>query len=204
MKLYRHYKGKSYGLIGTARHSETLEEFALYNCLYENELGRTWVRPKDMFFEPTRFTPVETKIRTVTEVSEWADLSTSILPTFQINEARERFNKFNPSLMLVASIDGRDVGFKAGYAVSPTEFYSYLGGVAPEFRGLGIASELMRSQHEWAVQQGFKVISTKTKNEFPQMLALNLRHGFRIVGVEERGDKPIKIVLRKLLSNQAS
>ena len=49
--LYQHYKGMNYKLIDIVRHSETLEELVYYECLYENELGKLWVRPKDMFFE---------------------------------------------------------------------------------------------------------------------------------------------------------
>jgi hypothetical protein len=49
--LYRHYKGKLYRLRGVVRHSETLEELVLYETLYENALGKLWVRPKAMFLE---------------------------------------------------------------------------------------------------------------------------------------------------------
>lgn len=49
--VYEHYKGKEYRVFGTARHSETLEEFVVYDCLYENPNGKTWVRPKEMFLE---------------------------------------------------------------------------------------------------------------------------------------------------------
>ncbi|MFH1209528.1 MAG: DUF1653 domain-containing protein [archaeon] len=51
---YQHYKGKFYELIGTARHSETLEEFVVYKALYySNEYGDNalWIRPKKMFLE---------------------------------------------------------------------------------------------------------------------------------------------------------
>jgi hypothetical protein len=50
---YRHYKGKLYEVLGTVRHSETLEEMVLYKALYESEFGKDslWVRPKEMFFE---------------------------------------------------------------------------------------------------------------------------------------------------------
>ena len=45
---YRHYKGGEYEVIGTARHSETLEPLVLYRPLYnESDL---WVRPHAMFF----------------------------------------------------------------------------------------------------------------------------------------------------------
>ncbi len=50
---YQHYKGKFYKVLGVARHSESLEEFVLYEALYETEFGPTsfWVRPKKMFME---------------------------------------------------------------------------------------------------------------------------------------------------------
>ncbi len=49
--IYQHYKGPKYKLLNIVRHSETLEELVLYETLYENELGKLWVRPKSMFFE---------------------------------------------------------------------------------------------------------------------------------------------------------
>ena len=47
--LYRHYKGLLYEVIGTARHSESLEPMTLYRALY-GEKG-LWVRPAAMFNE---------------------------------------------------------------------------------------------------------------------------------------------------------
>lgn len=47
--LYRHYKGKMYEVLGTARHSESLEPMTLYRALY-GEHG-LWVRPAAMFGE---------------------------------------------------------------------------------------------------------------------------------------------------------
>jgi hypothetical protein len=49
--IYRHYKGKLYHVHHVVRHSETLEEMVLYETLYENDLGKWWVRPKEMFLE---------------------------------------------------------------------------------------------------------------------------------------------------------
>jgi len=47
--LYRHYKGLMYEVVGTVRHSESLEPMTLYRALY-GERG-LWVRPADMFNE---------------------------------------------------------------------------------------------------------------------------------------------------------
>ncbi|PUE25368.1 hypothetical protein B9Z39_12195 [Limnohabitans sp. JirII-29] len=47
--LYRHYKGGMYEVIGTARHSETLEPMTVYRALYGAH--GLWVRPAAMFTE---------------------------------------------------------------------------------------------------------------------------------------------------------
>jgi cupin 2 domain-containing protein len=49
---YRHYKGNEYTVIGTARHSETLEEFVVYRQEYGGH--GLWVRPKQMFSETVK------------------------------------------------------------------------------------------------------------------------------------------------------
>ena len=46
---YRHFKGMEYQVIGTAKHSETLEPMVVYRALY-GEGGR-WVRPAAMWNE---------------------------------------------------------------------------------------------------------------------------------------------------------
>src|SRR3954470_10575341 len=48
---YRHFKGNEY-TVGTARHSETLEELVVYRQEY-GEHG-LWVRPKQMFLETVK------------------------------------------------------------------------------------------------------------------------------------------------------
>lgn len=47
---YRHFKGKEYEVIGTARHSETLETMVVYRALYGE--GGVWVRPLSSWDSP--------------------------------------------------------------------------------------------------------------------------------------------------------
>ncbi|MEK7518978.1 MAG: DUF1653 domain-containing protein [Patescibacteria group bacterium] len=45
--LYEHYKGKSYEVLGVARHSETLVYLVVYRARYGKQA--LWVRPRKMF-----------------------------------------------------------------------------------------------------------------------------------------------------------
>lgn len=47
--IYRHFKGNLYELIGTAKHSETLEKMVVYRAAYGD--GDLWVRPAKMWNE---------------------------------------------------------------------------------------------------------------------------------------------------------
>ncbi|MSQ57587.1 MAG: DUF1653 domain-containing protein [Limnohabitans sp.] len=51
--VYRHYKGNLYRVVGTARHSETLEAMTVYRALYGDagDQLQLWVRPQSMFSE---------------------------------------------------------------------------------------------------------------------------------------------------------
>lgn len=46
---FRHFKGNEYEVLGTATHSETLEELVVYRALYGE--GKLWVRPVSMWNE---------------------------------------------------------------------------------------------------------------------------------------------------------
>jgi hypothetical protein len=51
--IYQHYKGNYYQVMGTAKHSETLEQLVVYRELYGD--GNIWVRPAIMFCESVIF-----------------------------------------------------------------------------------------------------------------------------------------------------
>ena len=47
--IYEHYKGNKYRVFGVGKHSETLEEFVIYEALYDNLESKLWARPVDLF-----------------------------------------------------------------------------------------------------------------------------------------------------------
>lgn len=47
--VYVHFKNNKYEVVGSARHTETNEEFIVYRRLDGD--GQLWIRPKSMFFE---------------------------------------------------------------------------------------------------------------------------------------------------------
>jgi hypothetical protein len=50
--IYQHSKtGKMYRVIEIAKYSETLEEFVVYEALYDNPVSKLWIRPLSMFME---------------------------------------------------------------------------------------------------------------------------------------------------------
>ena len=71
---YHHYKGMLYDVVGTVRHSETLEPMTLYKALY-GEHG-LWVRPAAMFNEKVVIEGVQkprfTKVADDTPIDQFA------------------------------------------------------------------------------------------------------------------------------------
>jgi len=49
--IYRHFKGNEYRVIGIAKHSETREDYVVYQPMYDNPDETMAVRPLAMFQE---------------------------------------------------------------------------------------------------------------------------------------------------------
>jgi len=104
-------------------------------------------------------------------------------------------------LALVAEKEGDLLGFKVGYQSDmPDTFYSWMGGVRPEFRGKGIATSLAEKQERWAKAQGFTSVFFKTRNRFPGMIQFGVKRGFKIVDLHPKGGvEDYRIVMHKNL-----
>ena len=49
--IYEHYKSGRYRVIGVGKHSDNLEEFVVYEALYDNPESKLWVRPLKEYTE---------------------------------------------------------------------------------------------------------------------------------------------------------
>lgn len=212
MRFYRHYKNKPYRYLGVVRHSESLDEHVLYECLYENDLGKLWVRPKTMFHESVdlgqgpvpRFKLIPLEIQVFDDVSAAPlnalhDLASACFKSWDPTSFRRTLEAHPRHRILLASVDGQLVGYKIGYEHDPETFYSWVGGVHPAWRGLGVASDLMKRQHDDCRASGYLKVRTKTQNRYREMLLLNLKSGFDVVGTQTAAGGELKILLEKTL-----
>ncbi|MCL6269069.1 GNAT family N-acetyltransferase [Sansalvadorimonas sp. 2012CJ34-2] len=114
----------------------------------------------------------------------------ALIPEFDSKKSQVDFaNKLEGKnhLILIARDNGQPVGFKIGYQLSDHQFYSWLGGVAPDYRGQGVARKLRELQKSWAFDNGYTSIQVKSKNRFPAMLQMLISSGYKICGYEDLG-----------------
>lgn len=90
-------------------------------------------------------------------------------------------------LILIASDGDKPIAYKIGYGISSTEFYSWLGGVAPKYRKQGVATALREQQELWAIDNAYTAISVKSMNRYTAMLQLLIASGYQISGYEDNG-----------------
>lgn len=128
-----------------------------------------------------------------------SDLYGEIFGNTLDEERRNKLMQATNVQVWLAWYQGKTIAFKIGYERSETVYYSWLGGVIPAFRSGGIATELMRRQHQWAREYGYSQVETRTLNQWRNMLIINLKNGFDVVNThtDERGQ--LKITLRKTL-----
>ncbi len=110
----------------------------------------------------------------------------------------------DPSLLFENDHEGQAVGFKLGYRFSAQTYYSWLGGVIPAARKQGVAAKLMVAQHDWAADQGYRYIETRTRTHNRAMIIVNLKAGFQIVGLDCGSSGALNVLLRKPLRSQST
>lgn len=113
-------------------------------------------------------------------------------------EYERRLSGANP-LILVATVDNVPAGYKVGYdRYRNGSYYSWVGGVLPEYRGRKIANLLADEQEEWAAAQGYNRMILKTKPKYENMLAFAQKRGFVLINVDATEEGEV-LVLQKTL-----
>lgn len=103
-------------------------------------------------------------------------------------------------LVLVALIDGKMAGYKVGYERNSEVFYSWIGGVVPEWRKSGVGKALLDYQEDWAKGRGYRCLQVKSMNKYPEMLRFLIKNSYRIYGIEAAdGHDGPKILFSKKL-----
>ena len=105
---------------------------------------------------------------------------------YKIPEYSKRLNS-TVHLILTAYDDHNPVAFKIGYHRHfDGSFYSWMGGVLPNYRRKGIANNLANIQETWAKKKGYNSIKLQTRSKHNAMLALAINRGFQITNRNEK------------------
>jgi len=120
-----------------------------------------------------------------------------VLPDDWSNFAEKLDGRRSLSAQVAFNGDSKLIGLKLGYERNRGVFNSWMGGVAPEARGQGIAAALMAAQHAWAKEAGFRGLETATRQPNQAMAILNLKAGFMVAGLDATPGEPTKILFYK-------
>ena len=115
---------------------------------------------------------------------ECVDLSNQI-PEFDSPYALDEYEKRceGAHLSLNAFVDEKPVGFKVGYdRFKDGSFYSWMGGVLPEYRKRGVATALAEIQEKWAEEMSYNKIKMITRKKHKAIIRFSLHRGFKITG----------------------
>ena len=99
------------------------------------------------------------------------------------------------SLLLVANVDGRPVGFSIGFELKPSVFFSWLMGVMPDLRRQGIASQLHDAQCAWAAERQYRYIRMECHNAHRPILHMAIATDFNIVGFRWDPDRADNLII---------
>ena len=91
-------------------------------------------------------------------------------PTRAIESFRRRYTGRYNVLQMVARVKEKPAGFFLGFELKPDTFFAWFYGVMPEFRRMGIGSQLMEAAQGWAAQHEYESIRLECHNTHRPML----------------------------------
>ncbi len=118
------------------------------------------------------------------EVGLLADLYNEVFSPSRDEEFFERrFSARHNVSVLLAMIDDRHIGFVVGFELMPGTYFTWLCGVSPDFRRLGVATQLMQAELAWAHDNGYQTMRFECQNQHRPMLHAAITEGYDLVGI---------------------
>ena len=96
---------------------------------------------------------------------------------------RRRFQGRHNVSMLVALLDEKPVGFIVGFEMMPSTYFSWLCGVVPDSRRLGVGTQLMQAQEGLAKEHHYNLLRFECQNQHRPMLHVAISEGYDLVGI---------------------
>ena len=116
-------------------------------------------------------------------------------PAKSIESFRRRYLGRHNVLQMVARVKDRPAGFFLGFELKPDVFFGWFYGVLPEFRRLGIGSQLMEAAQSWALQNHYESFRVECHNSHRAMLHLAIELGYDIIGLRWDADRGDNLIL---------
>ena len=108
---------------------------------------------------------------------------------------RRRFLGRYNTLILVANLDERPVGFFLGFELKPGVYFAWLYGVIADCRRMGIASQLMEAMHSWIREREYHTIRFECQNQHRAMMHMAIANGYDVVGIRWDPDRNANLVI---------
>ena len=100
-------------------------------------------------------------------------------PREAIESFRRRYLGRYNVLQLVARVKDKPAGFFLGFELKPDTFFAWFYGVMPEFRRMGIGSQLMEAAQSWATQHEYEIVPPRVPQHPSPDVAPGHRAGLR-------------------------
>ena len=96
---------------------------------------------------------------------------------------RRRFRGRHNVSMLVALLDDQPAGFIVGFEMMPSTYFTWLCGVLPESRRIGVATQLIQAQVALAQEHHYNLLRFECQNQHRPMLHVAIGEEFELVGI---------------------
>ncbi len=136
-------------------------------------------------------------------IEEVLKVHRNVLEFDVLNPKKEYFEnryKDREKLIIVAYYNGIPAGYIIGYDEfqDNESFYCWMAGVDINYRRLGILTQLMHYQINWAREKGYHFLKIKTRNSRREMLSFLIKNNFYFTDIEkEENINDNRIILQK-------